>query len=312
MKSVFLIFFFLTPFLLYTSCFSEVILSDSFEGVSVTFPDGRSKLYPDPDKWAFTFLPGTKWPDSYGDGTNWLNGNNECQTYVTPFITQIRGFFIPRELRYDPFEIKEDGLHIQATLLSKEQRLAYQTEVAHRRFGSGMLLSKKSFLYGRFRLIGKMPKAKGTWPAFWLLPSSFIWPPEIDIFEIMAWGRKTREIHSGFFPPISQGKPSGKWYKINQSLTTDFNEYGLNWDQNTVSVSFNGEKLWSTNTPNSLKQPMYILVTLTIGGNWPFNELQVLPIDCRSPSRLAAGADLIENDYPASLILKSITVEKID
>lgn len=310
MKLVFLFFIFFTNFFLITNCFPEIIFSDIFKGVSVTFPNGSSKLYPDPDKWVFTFLPGTKWPDSYGDGTNWLNANKECQTYITPFITQIKGDFIPRELRYDPFEIKEDGLHIRASLLTKEQRSVYKTEVPYRRFGSGMLLSKKSFLFGKFSLIGKMPKAKGSWPAFWLLPASFKWPPEIDIFEIMAWGRKTRDLHSGFFPIKSEGKPSGRWYKVNQSLNEEFNKYTLDWKKDKTSVFFNGDRLWTAATPDSLKEPMYMLITLTIGGNWPFNELQVLPIDCKSNSRLSRGSDIIEDDYPDSLILRSVIVEK--
>ncbi len=57
---------------------SYAIIEDDFHGVEITMPAGK-KRYPDPSKWAFTFWPGTKWPDSYGDGTNWLAGNAECQ-----------------------------------------------------------------------------------------------------------------------------------------------------------------------------------------------------------------------------------------
>lgn len=59
-----------------------------------------SKLYPDPLKWAFTFQPGIKWPTSYGDGTNWLAGNDEAQTYVTPLLAKIKGKPVPPHLRY--------------------------------------------------------------------------------------------------------------------------------------------------------------------------------------------------------------------
>ena len=82
------------------------IIEDNFRGVEITMPDGSKKLYPDPSKWAFTFWPGTKWPDSYGDGTNWLAGNAECQTYVTPFISKVKGSPVPVNLRYDPFSIR--------------------------------------------------------------------------------------------------------------------------------------------------------------------------------------------------------------
>src|SRR3984885_11372802 len=120
------------------------IIEDDFRGVEITMPGGRKKLYPDASRWAFTFWPGTKWPDSYGDGTNWLAGNAECQTYVTPFIGKVKGNPVPTSLRYDPFAIQSDGLHIKASLLSAAQQAAYQVG-GYRRFGSGMLLSRTSF-----------------------------------------------------------------------------------------------------------------------------------------------------------------------
>ncbi len=48
---------------------TSAIIDDDFRGVEITMPDGNKKHYPDAGKWAFTFWPGTKWPDSYGDGT---------------------------------------------------------------------------------------------------------------------------------------------------------------------------------------------------------------------------------------------------
>lgn len=291
-------------------CFSEQVFQDDFKGVEVTFPCGEKKLYPDPQKWVFTYLPGLMFSDSYGDGTNWLNANGECQIFVTPFLTKVRNKPILPHLRYDPFSINEDGLAIRASLLSKSQRLAYQTEGKHRRFGSGMLLSRKAFLYGKFRLIAKMPKARGSWPAFWLLPVSFQWPPEIDIFEAMAWGHRSQELHSGLIPKRNEGISTGEWYKVKQDINEKFFEYGLDWNEKTITVFFEGKKLWGAKTPDSMKEPMYMIITLTIGGNWPFNELQVFPIDCKSLERLSKGADLIQEDYPDVLTIKSVTVKQ--
>src|SRR3984885_15525277 len=137
------------------------IIEDDFRGVEITMPDGSRKRYPDAGRWAFTFWPGTKWPDSYGDGTNWLGANAECQTYVTPLITKVKGATVPVELRYDPFSIQSDGLHIKASRLSAEQQLAYQI-FGYRRFGSGMLLSRKSFTFGQISMVAKLPSARGA------------------------------------------------------------------------------------------------------------------------------------------------------
>ena len=300
---------YISLFCLYPICvFSDVIIKDTFEGVKIDFPDDTSKLYPDPKKWAFTFIPGTQWPDSYGDGTNWLNGNDECQTYVTPLLTQIRGRFIPRELRYDPFTIEKDGLHIRAQLLSEEQRQAYQTEASYRRFGSGMLRSRESFLYGEIRLVAKLPKARGSWPAFWMLPSSFEWPPEIDIFEGMAWGKHAKEFHAGIIPKRTEGKPEGAWYSVGTDLSKDFHEYGLDWTPETINGLFDGKGIWSKKTPASMKQRMYLIINLAAGGKWPFNELGVKPINEREPQRLLRGSTEIQGDYPDDLVIKSVTV----
>jgi hypothetical protein len=53
---------------------------------------------------------------------------------------------------------------------------------------------------------------------------------------------------------------------------------------------------------------MYLIINLAVGGKWPFNELGVKPVDSMAPERLSAGADLIQADYPAEMIVKSVKV----
>jgi hypothetical protein len=280
---------------------------DDFKGVPVTLPDGRSKLYPDTKNWAFTFWPGIKWPDSYGDGTNWLAGNSECQTYVTPLAAFAGKTPVPAALRYDPFSIKPDGLHIKAAALTHQQQAAYHVG-GGRRFGSGMLLSHFAFTYGKVRMVAKLPSARGSWPAFWLLSASHTWPPEIDIFEAMAWGTHTHQIHAGLLVPKGEEGEHHGWYSIDANPAEGFHEYGLDWDAKRVTVLFDGKVVMQQPTPASMQRPMYLITNLAVGGQWPYNELGVKPIDGKSDERLAKGSDLIEADYPAEMIIKSITV----
>jgi hypothetical protein len=254
------------------------IINDNFRGVEITMPDGSRKLYPDRSKWAFTFWPGTKWPDSYGDGTNWLAGNAECQTYVTPLISKVKG--------------------------------AYQVG-GFRRFGSGMLLSRTSFTFGNIRMVAKLPAARGSWADLWLLPESHQWPPEIDVFESMPWGKHQQQLHFGVIVPKGTKGWFGDWTELGTNPSAEFHEYGLDWTPESLSGLFDGRVLWQHPTPESLKQNMYLIINFAVGGKWVFNELNVQPIDSMSPDRLSTGADLIQADYPAEMIIKSISVSAL-
>lgn len=288
---------------------AETILEDNFKGVEVMMPDGQSKLYPDPRTWAFTFWPGVKWPDSYGDGTNWLEGNDESQTYVTPRLHKVKRIPIAADLRYDPFTIGDDGLHIKASLLTPEQQAAYKVG-GHRRFGSGMIKSNQTFKYGSIRMVAKLPAARGSWPAMWLLPAIPKWPPEIDVFEAMAWGPHKQQLHSGLIVPRGEEGNYGDWFDIDANPSEGFHEYGLDWNKDTITATFDGKPLWQKPTPASMHQEMYLIVNFAVGGKWVYNELGIKPIDDRSPERLNRGSDLIEADYPAEMIIKSIIVEQ--
>lgn len=287
------------------------IISEDFKGLDLTMPDGTHKKYPDPTKWGFTLWPGIKWPDSYGEGTNWLGGENaESQVYLTARRTKIKDQLIPAHLRYDPFSIKEDGLHITADLLTPQQQKAYHVE-GHRRFGSGILLSRQTFTYGKIKVVAKLPSARGSWPAIWLLPARQQWPPEIDIMEGMAWGPHKSEIHSGFLTREEEKDThpaSGEWFDIGVDPSSGFHEYGLDWNKDTIKATFDGKTLWEKPTPPSMHQDMYLIINLAVGGSWAANELGLEPVDDISPERLNRAADLIQEDYPAAFVIKSVWV----
>lgn len=283
---------------------------DRFEGVNLVMPDGTKALYPDPSVWAFTFWPGIKWPDSYGDGTNWLEGNAESQVYLNPFLAKVKGKPVPVNLRYNPFKITEQGLHIRASKLSQEQMDAYQVG-GHRRFGSGIILSRQSFLYGTFEMVAKLPSARGSWPAFWLLPQARIWPPEIDVMEAMAWGPHKTRIHSGILvPKEDKDENYSDWFEVGVNPSEGFHKYTLKWTQDTLTMMFDDKVLWEKPTPPSMKQPMYMIINLAVGGKWPYNEMGIKPIDGVEPERLNKGADTIEPDYPAEMIVRSVVVKE--
>ncbi len=287
------------------------IIKDNFRGVEITMPDGSRKLYPDSSKWAFTFWPGTKWPDSYGDGTNWLAGNAECQTYVTPFVSKVKGSPVAAQpalrsifnpLRWPAYQ----GVAIESRRSSPPTRLA----------DFGVLVP--ACCYREPRLPSAMyawwqncPSARGSWADLWLLPESHQWPPEIDVFESMPWGKHQQQLHYGVIVPKGAKGWFGDWTELGTDPSAGFHEYGLDWTPESLSGLFDGRVLWQHPTPESLQQNMYLIVNFAVGGKWVFNELNVQPIDSMSPDRLSAGADLIQADYPAEMIIKSISVSAL-
>lgn len=283
--------------------------TDDFKGVERILPNGQKTLYPDERLWAFTFWPGVHWPDSYGDGTNWLEGNAESQTYLNPFMAKVKGKTVPISLRYNPFRITPEGLHIRAEKLTPEQQAVYAVG-GHRRFGSGMILSRQSFLYGRVDVVAKLPSARGSWPAIWMLPQKRMWPPEIDILEGMPWGPHKTKIHSGFIPTKEDGVEGySDWFPVGVDPSKGFHTYSLEWTPKTLTMFFDGRQMWQKPTPKSMNQPMYLIINLAVGGKWPYNEVGIKPIDSIAPERLQQGADAIEAEYPAELIVRSVTIK---
>ena len=287
----------------------SLLLEDTFPVEPRQLPTGEVRPYPDPAKWAFTFWPGIVWPDSYGDGTNWLENNAESQVYLSRLVSRVRGTDIPESQRFDPFEVTAEGLLIRAGLLTPDQQRLYQVG-GHRRFGSGMLLSRVSFTFGRVSIVAKLPSARGSWPALWLLPENNDWPPEIDIVEAMPWAAHGRQLHAGIIGLASDGAlPAPGWLNLPSRPADGFHEYGLVWDRDWVSFLYDGKVIRKQPTPRSLQsRKMYVIMNLAVGGKWPYNELGIAPIDGTSAERLTAGATAIERDYPAEMIIRSIRI----
>src|SRR5437016_3236373 len=82
----------------------------------------------------------------------------------------------------DAFEVTNGILRIKA----EKREATYGGK--QRSFTSGMMTTygKFSQQYGRFEIRCRIPKGKGIWPAFWLLPDPLVWPPEIDVLEILG------------------------------------------------------------------------------------------------------------------------------
>lgn len=137
---------------------------------------------------------------------------------------------------------------------------------------------KYGYIEGRF----KAPWQKGTWPAFWTLQDG--WPPEIDILEIPA-SRKQHHYYMHYTDPSWYNSHGSAWdheasfgghKDDNTDRSAGFHNYGVEWDESTMSFYFDDKKFASFNRPTELKQlsAQYIIINLAIGG-WAGDDIEI-------------------------------------
>ena len=161
----------------------------------------------------------------------------------------------------------------------------FQGPDGKRDYTSARIFSKEpaSWQYGRFEARIKMPKGKGLWPAFWMLPTAKVygeWPlsGEIDISEVIGdkpnitygtlhYGDKwPHNVHSGDKFTL----PSG-------DFSDDFHVYAVEWQEGEIRWYLDG-KLFQTQTqwrtasapyPAPFNQKFHFLFNVAVGGAWP-------------------------------------------
>ena len=163
----------------------------------------------------------------------------------------------------DAFDVQEGVLHIQA----RKQQAFYSGK--QRDFTSGMMTTRGKFSqrYGRFEIRCRVPKGKGMWPAFWLLPDSPQWPPEIDALEIL--GHEPNKVYLTQHFRDAQGKHGshgGSW--VGPDFSAGFHEFAVEWSPQAIVWFVDGVERFRSekDIPDG---KMYVLVNLAVGGDWP-------------------------------------------
>jgi beta-glucanase (GH16 family) len=100
-----------------------------------------------------------------------------------------------------------------------------------------------------------------------MAPADGSWPPEIDVMEVL--GNRTQEYwasaHWGF-----PNAPAKAQHRITSTaLSRDFHVYAVKWTSKEIVWYLDGRQVASMKTPSEINKPMYILVNLAVGGEWP-------------------------------------------
>ncbi len=227
----------------------ELVFSDEFDGTTLNLDNWDTKYY-------------------YGSRTNTFN--NEEQYYLDDAFEFNNGVMSivgeKLDTPIEAFEIVDQNL-----LTSQGKDLDFD-------YTSGMIsgYDHNAFTYGYMEISAKVPLGQSLWPAFWMLPSSGEWPPEIDIMEILnETDPDTNQLETNLYTTLhtpDSSIPGGDFYQQSGysgiDFSTDFHTYGAEWDADSITWFVDGVELFTVDS-GITQEPMYLLANLAIGGDWP-------------------------------------------
>jgi beta-glucanase (GH16 family) len=190
------------------------------------------------------------WRTTYIGGDRTLPNNHEAEWYADPGPD-------------GPFQIKGNILQITAMPIAGLPRKAV--------YRSGLITSQRLFgqRYGYFEMRAQLPRGRGMWPAFWLLPADGKWPPEIDVMEMLGDAPTTYyvSLHAG-----PDGKPLDETTRVQApDLSAGFHVFGVAWRPDRIRFYLDDAMVHESATPADMQRPMYLLANLAVGGpgSWP-------------------------------------------
>lgn len=149
-------------------------------------------------------------------------------------------------------------------------------------FTSASVISKGhgEWTYGRIEVKAKLPAARGTWPAIWMLPADFgkvPWPVcgEIDIMEHVGFdpGKIHGTLHTGTYNHTKGNGRSGNL--MVPSFATEFHVYSMDWSARSIVMKVDGKsyvtidrKPGDTDAEWPFHKPFHLILNLAIGGAW--------------------------------------------
>lgn len=240
----------------YQSC-TFTVVQESGEDTNVTTPEGYTLV------WQDEFNEGTTLSNSWThevQGPGWVN--NELQTYVNGQTSTGKRVT----------ELKNGKLHINCF---KENGRIYSGRV-YANVNTG-------WQYGYFEARILLPKGKGTWPAFWMMPvgndwSTNPWPMcgEIDIMEEV--GVVPNEVSSSIHTQdYNHTKNTQKTHAITiNKAEGEFHVYALEWTEDAITTYVDGkvqlavtkQQLGSGHNQWPFHYAFYPILNLAWGGSW--------------------------------------------
>ena len=224
----------------------ELVWRDEFDGGQV-----------DADKWKFE---------------NWPKGrvNNELQYYVSGGA-------------FDGFEtafVENGVLNIKAQKYTGSEKFNGQTSITGEVI-SARMNTREAWKYGYMEARIKLPKGKGTWPAFWMMPTdqTLGWPAcgEVDIMEEVGVNpnKTSSSIHCKAYNHTIGTQKTAE--RLTSGAESDFHVYAVEWTADYMQFYVDGSTSGCLRFVNDKKgnndtwpfnKQFYITLNLAWGGDW--------------------------------------------
>lgn len=198
--------------------------------------------------------------------SGWVN--NERQNYVNGVVEGKR-----------VTEIVDGVLHINCFLSPSGVKETTGPNKGNTKVYSGRIYAhvNTGWTYGYIEARIKLPKGKGTWPAFWMMPVNFhSWPAdgEIDIMEEVGVNPNyvSSSLHATDHVHSNNTQVTHEMYCA--GAEDNFHIYAIEWTARNITTYVDGKvQLSYDNTGKGrsdwpYEDPFYIILNLAWGGDW--------------------------------------------
>ncbi|MDB5319997.1 MAG: glycoside hydrolase family 16 protein [Phycisphaerales bacterium] len=150
-------------------------------------------------------------------------------------------------------------------LVIRSHRLATAGKAA---YSSGRVSTRNSFsfLYGRVEIRARLPGTKGVWPAMWMLRRDGVWPPEIDIMEML--GDNPHKIYMTNHWRTHHGLRQDQDSFSGPDFSAGFHVFALEWEPGSIRWLIDGVER-KVMTEHVSDRAMYLIINTSVGGDWP-------------------------------------------
>jgi licheninase len=221
---------------------SSLLWSDEFDGAVL-----------DRSKWSF---------DTSRNKLGWYNGELQYYAADRPENLRLDNGRLIIELRKDPQQIRK------------------LPDWGKQKYSSAKIVTKDkaAFRYGFIEMSAKLPCARGTWPAFWMMPQGGSkWPDdgEIDILEQV--GSQPNVAHATLHTALfNHTRHNGRGAELPVATAcTDFHRYQLAWTPDAITIGVDDRGYMRVKNDQAggrgawpFDSPFYLILNLAMGGAW--------------------------------------------